>query len=224
MLEKEIKYLAPFLSENKKEGLTLIVGGAKIDTKIGVLKHFTKTADNILLGGALSNTFLSADGFDVGESLYEEDKKDIAQEIQQEASAYHTGMHMPIDVVVADSYDAPDTATVPVEDICGDMKVFDIGAHTIVSFEEIIKHSKTVIWNGPVGCFERQEFQEGTKRILEYLAELDNVQTIIGGGDTLGAIKKFEVDTSKFTHISTGGGAMLEFLEGKVLPGIEIVQ
>ena len=108
--------------------------------------------------------------------------------------------------------------------VCGDMKVFDIGAHTIVSFEEIIKHSKTVIWNGPVGCFERQEFQEGTKRILEYLAELDNVQTIIGGGDTLGAIKKFEVDTSKFTHISTGGGAMLEFLEGKVLPGIEIVQ
>lgn len=224
LLEKEIKYLSPFLSETKKEGLTLIVGGAKIETKIGVLNHFTKTADNIILGGALSNTFLAARGYDVGQSLYEEDKLDIAREIRQNADIYHTGIHKPIDVVVADEYDAEETATIPVEDICGDMKVFDVGPHSIASFKEIIKHSKTVIWNGPVGCFERKPFENGTREILEYLAGLDNVQTIVGGGDTLSAIKKFNIDTSKFTHVSTGGGAMLEFLEGTMLPGIAIVQ
>lgn len=224
LLEKEIKYLSPFLSESKKEGLTLLVGGAKIDTKIGVLNHFTKTADNIILGGALSNTFLAARGYDVGQSLYEEDKLDVARSIRENADVYHTGIHKPIDVVVADEYDSDETATIPVEDICGNMKVFDVGPHTIASFKEIIKHSKTVIWNGPVGCFERKPFENGTRQILEYLAELDHVQTIVGGGDTLSAIEKFNIDTSKFTHVSTGGGAMLEFLEGTMLPGIAIVQ
>lgn len=224
LLEKEIKYLSPFLSDSKKEGLTLMVGGAKIDTKIGVLNHFTKTADNIILGGALSNTFLAARGYDVGQSLCEDDKLDIAREIRQNADVYHTGIHKPIDVVVADEYESNETATVPVEDICGDMKVFDIGPHTIASFKEIIQHSKTVIWNGPLGCFEREPFENGTRKILEYLAELDHVQTIVGGGDTLSAIEKFNIDTSKFTHVSTGGGAMLEFLEGTMLPGIAVVQ
>lgn len=223
LVEKEVKHLSPFLSQEKFPGLTIVVGGAKMETKVAVLKHFAKTAENICVGGALSNTFLAAEGYDMGESLYEEKEFETAREVIMLCEKHHTGLHFPVDVMCAES---PDAASLdfPIEDITGTLKVFDIGEHTIQSFEEILLHSKTVIWNGPLGLYEKPAFSQGTKRIAHYLAEKCDAQTILGGGDTIDALKKFDVAQDKYTHISTGGGAMLEFLEGKELPGIKVLE
>jgi phosphoglycerate kinase len=223
LLEKEIETLSPFLSAEKMAGLTVVIGGAKMETKVQILKHFARTAENILIGGALANTFLAAEGYDVGESLYEPDAIETAQEVLQIALESGTGVHLPIDVICADSFESTETADFPIRDIGGDAKIFDIGIHTINSFEEILCHSKTVIWNGPVGIFEKKQFSEGTKRIAHYIATLKG-KTVLGGGDTLAALKLFGIEKSKFTHVSTGGGAMLEFLEGNKLPGVEVVK
>lgn len=224
LLQKEIDHLSPFLSDKKIEGLTMVTGGAKIETKVKVLEHFARTAENIIIGGALANTFLAAQGFNVGESFYEEDQLDIARKIIALAEKHQTGIHLPIDVVCADSMDAKESVDIPVEDVIGDMKIFDMGVQTIKSYQEIIKHSKTIIWNGPLGCFEFKPFEAGTREVLKTIAGQKSAQTILGGGDTLDALKKFGVDKDAFTHVSTGGGAMLEFLEGKELPGIEVLK
>ncbi len=224
LVEKEIEHLASFRSEEKIEGLTVIVGGVKMETKVAVLQHFAKIADNIVIGGALCNTFLVAQGYEVGESLYEEAEIDRAMEVMEIADSHGTAIHNPIDVVCADELDAIESTTVPVEDVMGDMKILDIGPHAIASFTEIIAHSKVVIWNGPVGLFEKDLFANGTRSLAEAVAVNKEAKTILGGGDTLGALKKFNISKSEFTHVSTGGGAMLEFLEGKKLPGIEILK
>ncbi len=223
LLEREIEVLSSIL-EGAKEPVVLIMGGAKIDTKIGVLKNFIDKGDAFLVGGGLANTFLYAAGYDVGESLHEPGKRDIAQEIMLEVEKDMDKFVLPQDVVVA-SEASPDaeTLTVPISDIEGDMKIFDIGKRTIDRFCEIIERAGTVIWNGPVGLYEMEPFSEGTRRIAEAVAECEGV-TVLGGGDTIDAINKFDLAPERFTHISTGGGAMLEFLEGKELPGVEALK
>lgn len=224
LLQKEIDHLSPFLSSKKIPGLTIVVGGAKLETKVKVLEHFATTAQNIVVGGALANTFLAAQGFDVGGSFYQEEQLEVARKILALAEKHQAGFHLPVDVVCGNTMDSDESVTVPIRDVVGDMKIFDIGPETIKSYQEILNHSQTIIWNGPLGCFEYQPFEAGTKAILKTIAALKSAQTILGGGDTLDALKKFGVRKSAFTHVSTGGGAMLEFLEGKELPGIEVLK
>ena len=223
LLESEIKYLEPFLSQTKIARLTVVVGGAKMETKVAVLKHFAKTAENIAVGGALANTFLVAKGRDVGKSLFEQDEVETAREVLEIAEEHKTGFHLPTDVQVATENNT-ESVYVPIKDVSGDMKIFDLGPHTIASFKEILSHSHTIIWNGPVGFFEKKPFDTGTKAIAEAIAQNEECTSILGGGDTVAAVKSLGFNTEEFSHVSTGGGAMLEFLEGKELPGVKIVQ
>ena len=223
LLEKEIKALAPLIESDPKRPLTMIFGGAKIDTKIGVIKNFLNKADYFLMGGALSNTFLAAAGYNVAESLYEEDKVETAREIMMECEKNKEHFVIPHDVVVASEIsNEAKSLDIPVEDVIGDMKILDVGKWTAEKFNNIIGDSGTVIWNGPLGLTEFTPFQNGTKLVAEALAE-SNAVSIIGGGDTIEAIKSLGIDETKFSHISTGGGACIEFLSGKSLPGIEAV-
>lgn len=224
LLQKEIDHLTPFLSNKKMTGLTVVVGGAKIETKVKVLEHFSKTADNILIGGALANTFLAAQGHNVGASFYEDDQMEVAKKILKAADANGTTIHLPVDVTSGESMDSADTQTVALDKVSDDMRIFDIGPETIKNYQAVLNQSQTIIWNGPLGCFEYPAFEAGTKNILKTIAALKSSQTILGGGDTLDALKKFGVSKAAFTHVSTGGGAMLEFLEGKELPGIEVLK
>ena len=219
LLEREIEVLGGLLDDPKRP-VVLIMGGAKIDTKIGVLKNFIDKGDAFLLGGGLGNTFLHAAGHNVGDSLHEPDKAEIAREIMLEAEKDLDDFVLPTDVVVAsEASEDAETLVVPASDIEGDMKIFDSGPETVNKFCEIIARAGTVIWNGPIGLFEMEPFSDGTRKIAEAVAACEGV-TILGGGDTIAAIKKFGLSPEQFTHISTGGGAMLEFLEGKELPGL----
>lgn len=223
LVQKEVKILGEVLNTSKGP-LTLIVGGAKIDTKIGLLRNFVNRADYFLIGGGLANTFLAAEGYDIGSSLYEKEKIGIAQNIMMEAENAGENFVLPEDAVVADEItDQVPSVYIPVEDVEGNMRILDIGPGSRKKFEQIIRKSKTIIWNGPVGLFEYKAFSKGTETIARALAGLKGVKTIIGGGDTIDAIHHFGIDEKKFTHVSTGGGAMLEFLEGDMLPGIEIL-
>jgi len=222
LLEKEIKALSPFLKKEKQNGLTVIISGIKMETKVPVLKHFAEIADNLLLAGGIANTFLAAQGFDIGESVYDEEYVKEARRILKIANEHQTGIHLPIDAVCADNLEQKETIIIPVESVIGTLKMFDIGPHTLKSFLEIIKHSKTIIWNGPVGVLENDAFSKGTEILTKELAaQKEKISVIIGGGDTIKALKKWNIEEEKFYHVSTGGGAMLEFLEGKKLPGIE---
>jgi len=164
---------------------------------------------------------LAAQGFNVGKSLYEKDKIELAQEIMLEAETMKENFILPKDVVVADGIsDKATTVTLPVEDVEGNMIILDVGKKSLITYSKVLKKSKTVVWNGPVGLFEKKPFAHGTRAIARTLAALKGVKTILGGGDTVDAINHFGISEKKFTHVSTGGGAMLEFLEGKVLPGV----
>ncbi|MCA9374475.1 phosphoglycerate kinase [Candidatus Peregrinibacteria bacterium] len=223
LIEKEIQALSQVMHDVERP-LTIIMGGAKIETKIGIMRKFVSQADHFLVGGGLGNTFLAAEGFDVGESLYEEDKKAVAQEILLEAEALEDQFHIPTDVVVADEVkEDAKKLDIPAEDVMGDMKILDIGVNTIKKFEEVIAKSKTIVWNGPLGLFEMDAFSRGTRHIAIAVANSE-AKTIIGGGDTIDAIKDFGIDLEKYDHVSTGGGAMLQFLEGEELPGIEVIR
>ncbi|MEZ4087033.1 MAG: phosphoglycerate kinase [Candidatus Gracilibacteria bacterium] len=223
LIEKEIQALSQVMHDVERP-LTIIMGGAKIETKIGIMRKFVSQADHFLVGGGLGNTFLAAEGFDVGESLYEEDKKGVAQEILLEAEALKDQFHIPTDVVVADEVkEDAKKLDIPAEDVMGDMKILDIGINTIKKFEEVIAKSKTIVWNGPLGLFEMDAFSRGTRHIAIAVANSE-AKTIIGGGDTIDAIKDFGIELEKYDHVSTGGGAMLQFLEGEELPGIEVIR
>lgn len=223
LIEKEIKALSQVMN-NVERPLTIIMGGAKIETKIGLMKKFVSQADNFLVGGGLANTFLSAKGFDVGESLYEADKADLAQEIMMSADALKDNFLIPEDAIVADEVqEDAQKLDLPVEDVMGDMKILDIGINTTKKYEEVIANSKTIVWNGPMGLFEMDAFSQGTRRVALAIANAD-AKTIIGGGDTIDAIKDFGIDLDQYSHVSTGGGAMLQFLEGSELPGIEVIR
>lgn len=222
LIEKEIKNLEPLLKKPAKP-FVLVIGGAKIDTKIGILENFIHKADTILIGGGLANTFLAAKGFDVGSSLCETDKVEIAQKIMLEADKAKCNLVLPEDVKVAD--DISNTSVVADAEITGvegNMQILDIGDKSLEKYIEILKKAKTVIWNGPVGLFEKKAFENGTKEIALFLAN-SRAKTYLGGGDTVEAIKRFGINEKSYTHVSTGGGAMLEFLEGKELPGIKVL-
>lgn len=224
LIQKEAEAMSPLLDSSKIERpLTLIVGGAKIDTKIGVLKNFIGKADYILIGGALANTFLLAEGFNTGKSLVEKDKIETAQEILLLAEKEGTKIMIPGDSILANKISpSAQTVDLPIEDITDDMMILDIGRLTAREYSAIVHKSKTVILNGPMGLYELEPFSQGTKHLFEEISK-SNATTILGGGDTIDAVNKFQLDTNSFTHISTGGGAMIEFLEGKTLPGIQVL-
>ena len=217
LLEKEIQYLGSAV-QNPRRPFMVILGGAKVSDKMGVIENLLPKCDAILIGGGMAYTFLRALGKTIGNSKLEKDKLDLAKGILDKAISIKKEILLPIDHVVVDNI-AFDAATEIVgEDIPEGKIAVDIGPKTVALFEEKLKSAKTIVWNGPLGIFEMDKFSKGTQGIAIFLSGLD-ATTIIGGGDTAAAIVKFKLE-DKMTHISTGGGASLEFLEGKVLPGI----
>lgn len=222
LIEKEIEYLDSAVN-NPKRPLVAILGGAKISGKIDVIKNLFDKVDSLIIGGGMVFTFFKAKGLEIGTSLLEEDRIDMAKELLEEAERRGIPMLLPDDVVIADAFDNnASRKTVSVEEIPADWMGLDIGPVTIEKFNTAIKKSDTIIWNGPMGVFEMDNFSVGTQKIAETLAEasVSGATTIVGGGDSAAAISKFGLE-DKISHISTGGGASLEFLEGKKLPGIE---
>lgn len=219
LIEKELKCLGDAVN-NPERPFVAILGGAKVSDKIGVIDSLLEKVDTLLIGGGMAYTFFKAQGYEVGNSICELDKLDLAKEAMEKAKAKGVNLVLPVDTKIGKEF-KPDTEskTVPWTEIPEGWEGFDIGEETIKIFTEEIKKAKTVIWNGPVGLFEFPQFSVGTNSIARALASID-AKTIIGGGDSAAAVKKAGLE-DKMTHISTGGGASLEFLEGKKLPGIE---
>lgn len=200
-----------------------ILGGAKVSDKIGVIENLITKVDTILIGGGMAYTFLKAQGIEIGKSLLEEDKMDLSLELIEKAKANGVEILLPVDVVIADKIEAGvDTEIVDINNIPEDKEALDIGPKTAEIFAEKIKNAKTVVWNGPMGVFEIKEFSNGTNEVAKALSDSDAV-TIVGGGDSALAIEMAGLK-DKITHVSTGGGASLEFLEGKDLPGISAIE
>lgn len=219
LMEKEIAVLSKALSEPDRP-FTAIIGGAKVRDKINVIENFLDIVDNLIIGGGLAYTFLKAKGYGVGNSLLEEDKVELAKEFMEKAEAKGVKFYMMEDAVIADDF-SPDANTkiVPSNQIPDGWESLDIGPKTAATFREIVLNSKLVIWNGPMGVFEMEPFSNGTKEVAKALAETSGY-TVIGGGDSAAAVEQFGY-ADRMDHISTGGGASLEFMEGKELPGIE---
>lgn len=218
LMEKELDVLGKALSEPERP-FTAIIGGAKVKDKIGVIESLLEKVDNLIIGGGLSYTFLKAQGYDVGQSLLEEDKIELAKGFIQKAKDKGVQLHMPIDAVVANEFSKDaETQVVDVDAIPSDWMGLDIGPKTAAKYAEVIKNSKLIIWNGPMGVFEMDKFANGTKTVADAMAATAGY-TVIGGGDSAAAVEKFNV-ADKMDHISTGGGASLELMEGKELPGI----
>lgn len=217
LLEKEIEYLEQKL-KNPAEPFVMILGGAKVSDKIGVVENLINKVDAILIGGGMAYTFLKAQGKPIGNSKLEKDKIDIAKSLLEKAKNNNVKVVLPIDNVIAEKV-APDAQSKLVgEDIPDGWIAVDVGPKTVESFKQLLKDARTIVWNGPLGVFEIDKFANATEEIAKYIATLKAI-SIIGGGDTAAAISKFGLE-DKMTHISTGGGASLEYLEGKVLPGI----
>jgi phosphoglycerate kinase len=198
--------------------MAAIVAGSKVSTKLDVLNSLSEKCNQLIVGGGIANTFLAAAGHPVGKSLYEPDLLDTAKAIAAKVS-----VPLPVDVVVAKQFAADAEATVKlIADVADDDMILDIGPQTAAHFAELLKSSKTILWNGPVGVFEFDQFGEGTKTLAHAIAE-SSAFSIAGGGDTLAAIDKYGVG-DKISYISTGGGAFLEFVEGKVLPAVEVLE
>ena len=210
------------VTENPARPSVAILGGAKVSDKIGVIRNLLSKVDTILIGGAMAYTFIKAAGVPIGKSRVEEDKLDLARALVGEAEKHNVQLRLPIDHIVAMAPDLPDTVQT-VTEIPPDMMGLDIGPRTIDDFIARLASAKTVIWNGPLGFFEHEAFAAGTMRVGEALANLAGATTIIGGGDTAAAVGH-QPWSSRFTHISTGGGATLEYLEGKELPGVKALE
>ncbi|MCY9545498.1 phosphoglycerate kinase [Lysinibacillus xylanilyticus] len=218
LMQKELDVLGKALS-NPEHPFTAIIGGAKVKDKIGVIESLLEKVDHLIIGGGLSFTFIKAQGHDIGKSLLEEDKIDLAKSFIEKAKAKGVQLHMPIDAVVANEFSKDaETQIVDVDAIPADWMGLDIGPKTAAKYAEVIKNSKLIIWNGPMGVFEMDKFANGTKTVADAMATTAGY-TVIGGGDSAAAVEKFEV-ADKMDHISTGGGASLELMEGKELPGI----
>lgn len=219
LMEKELEYLGVAVN-NPVRPLVVILGGAKVSDKILLIENLLDKANAILIGGGMAYTFLKAQGKNIGKSLLEADKVDLAKGLLEKAKAKGVQMELSRDFVVVQEFDKPEGRKT-VKDIEDGWEGLDIGPETRARFKEILSTAKTVVWNGPLGVFEKEAYAEGTNEIARYLAELTpkGVKTIIGGGDSASAVKKAKL-TDKMTHISTGGGASLEFLEGKELPGV----
>ncbi len=222
LIEKELDFLGAAL-ENPKRPYVAILGGAKVSDKIGVIDSLLEKVDTLIIGGGMAYTFFKAQGHSVGDSLCEDDKCDLALELMNKAKEKGVKMLLPIDTKIGKEF-KPDTEskTVAWTDIPDGWQGFDIGEKTIEMFRKELNGAKTIVWNGPLGLFEFDQFAIGTNTIAKVLADVDAVK-IIGGGDSAAAVEKAGL-AEKFTHISTGGGASLEFLEGKKLPGIEALQ
>ena len=218
LIQKELDFLGKAL-ENPERPFIAVLGGAKVADKIGVIENLMKIVDCLIIGGGMAHTFVAAQGFGIGKSLYDPDTFETAKQIIGDAKRKGIKIMFPVDFVVADSFSADaKTTIVPVESIPDDMMALDIGPSTRMLFATELKQAKTILWNGPMGVFEMPAFAAGTKAIAQALSEAQGV-TIIGGGDSAAAVKKLGF-ADKMTHISTGGGASLEFMEGKELPGI----
>lgn len=222
LIEKELKFLGNALN-NPERPFVAIMGGAKVSDKIGVIDSLLEKVDTLIIGGGMAYTFFKAQGYEVGNSICEMDKLDLAKELMEKAKNKGVKLMLPIDTKIGKEF-KPDTEskTVSWTEIPEGWEGFDIGEESIKMFAEEIKKAKTVVWNGPLGLFEFDQFAIGTNSIAEVLSQID-ATTIIGGGDSAAAVRKAGLE-NKMTHISTGGGASLEFLEGKKLPGIECLQ
>lgn len=221
LVEKEISVMGKAL-ESPERPFVAILGGAKVSDKIGVIENLINKVDTIIVGGGMAYTFLKAQGHEIGKSLLEEDKIELAKELLQKAKDNNVKLMLPVDVVAAREFkNDTEFKTVKIDNIPEDMMGLDIGDESIKLFSNLIKEAKTVIWNGPMGVFEMENFARGTDAIAKAMAESEGI-TIVGGGDSASAVEKSGY-AEKMTHISTGGGASLEFLEGKILPGIEAI-
>ena len=219
LIKKELDFMGSAL-ENPERPFVAILGGAKVSDKIGVIENLMEKVDTLIIGGAMAYTFLKATGKNIGNSLCEDEKLELAKNILEKAKQKNVKLMLPVDNIEAKSTD--DEVTKIVEDVEDGYAGFDIGPKTIEMYEKELENAKTVVWNGPLGMFELEKFANGTMSIARKLAELDAI-TIIGGGDSASAIEKAGL-SDKMSHISTGGGASLEFLEGKKLPGIEVLE
>jgi phosphoglycerate kinase len=221
LMEKEIRFMGGALS-NPARPFTAIVGGAKVKDKIAVIENLLTKVDNLIIGGGMANTFLKAQGYAIGSSLCEDDKLDLARSLMEQAKERGVQLLMPIDVVVADRFAADaDNKTVAIDAIPDSWMALDIGPKTVEAYHQVIVASQTVVWNGPMGVFEMDAFAGGTIGVAIAMKECSGT-TIIGGGDSVAAVEKAGV-AEQMTHISTGGGASLEFMEGKELPGVAVL-
>lgn len=221
LVEKEISIMGKAL-ESPDRPFVAILGGAKVSDKIGVIENLINKVDAIIVGGGMAYTFLKAQGYEIGKSLLEEDKIDLAKNLLKKAEDNNVKLMLPVDVVAAKEFkNDTEFKTVKIEEIPEDIMGLDIGEESIKLFSAAIKEAKTVIWNGPMGVFEMDNFKKGTDAIAKAMAETEGI-TIVGGGDSASAVEKSGF-AEKMTHISTGGGASLELLEGKILPGIDAI-
>ena len=205
---------------------TAIMGGAKVSDKIEVIENLLDKVDNLIIGGGMTYTFIKARGGKIGASLVEEDKLDMANDLIKKAESKNVMLYLPVDNIIADKFDnGAKTDETPVDEVPDGWMGLDIGQKTIEGFSEIIKHSKTILWNGPMGVFEMSSFQKGTETIARIIAETTEkgAYSLIGGGDSVAAINKYNLK-DKVSYVSTGGGAMLEYIEGKELPGVKAIR
>ena len=222
LIQKELEFIGGAL-DDPKHPFVAILGGAKVSANIGVITNLLQKVDALIIGGGMAYTFYKAQGYEIGTSLLEVDKVELAAGLLKEAKAKGVKLYLPVDNVVAPEFDAKATPTVvPSNAIPKDQMGMDIGPKTRQLYADVIKSAKTVIWNGPMGVFEFDAFAEGTKAVAQAMADSD-ATTIIGGGDSAAAVKQMGY-ADKISHISTGGGASLEFMEGKVLPGIDVLE
>jgi len=219
LMEKELNVLGSVL-QSPQRPLVVALGGAKISDKIGVLENLLHKVDTLLIGGGMAATFLKAQGFPIGNSLVEDDRIDLARDLMGRAKKNGTSLLVPLDVVVADSF-GPEALnrTVDVEDVPDGWYIMDIGHRTLDVFRAEVAKGKTILWNGPMGVFEFPAFSRGTRELAAALGSLNGATTILGGGSTAEAVDSLSI-ADRITHVSTGGGASLEFLEGKTLPGV----
>ncbi len=222
LIEKEVEFLGNAV-ENPKRPFVAIMGGAKVGDKIPVIENLMQKVDTLIIGGGMSYTFYKGEGLEIGTSILDKDSIELTVKLVEKAKELGVKLLLPIDVVCADKF-SNDAKKIIVDkaDMPADMMGMDIGPKTVALYREAINEAKTIVWNGPMGVFEMENFAEGTRQIAEALAESDGI-TVIGGGDSAAAVEQFGL-ADKMTHISTGGGASLEFLEGKVLPGVAVLQ
>lgn len=221
-LIKEVRYFEQSMLEPRRP-LAMVIGGAKVSTKIELLENLIQKADILVIGGAMANTFLKAEGKQVGSSLVEDEFMETAKRLLAAARERGVAVHLPMDAVVAASVDAPgDVRQVSVDQVPDGLQILDVGAETTEAFQSVLRGCKTVVWNGPLGVFEKPPFHRGTFAMAEFLGQLDAL-TVIGGGDSAAAVRQAGM-ADKVSYVSTGGGAFLEMLEGKTLPGIAALE
>jgi phosphoglycerate kinase len=223
LMEKELDYLGQAVADPKRP-YAAIIGGAKISSKIAALDNLLGKVDKLLIGGGMANTFLKAEGFNVGESLVEDDYLDKAREIMEHAEERGVMLLLPSDVIAAERFEADSPARrVSVKGVPAGWRIMDIGETTVDVFSHALQDCKMVVWNGPMGVAEMAPFSHGSHRIAAVLASLSEATTIVGGGETVAIVEEMHLE-SRISHVSTGGGASLEFLEGKVLPGVAALE